>query len=116
MPAFPFYSGSIAAGGTFNPLAGWQYEFLPFPAHVRLLHQSDRAGTMKCAIYSGAECIQEEAPVQGGATAAGNTPSEYTAHPIEFVAPAGDRLKLAYRNTDAAAGYINGIVIINPVG
>ncbi|KKK76614.1 hypothetical protein LCGC14_2861880, partial [marine sediment metagenome] len=30
MPSFIF-TQSVAAGATFNPLVGWQYQYLPWP-------------------------------------------------------------------------------------
>ncbi len=113
MPQLPF-SQSVAAGAIFRPLDGWTYEYLPWPAHVRLLVRSTVAANMKLTVFSGSETIQEEAPVQGGGTA-GTTPSELNTPPLDFQAPAGDKLKLLFRNTDAAAQTVDGIIVVQPL-
>jgi hypothetical protein len=113
MPQLPF-SSSVAAGATFLPLTGWTYEFLPWPAHVRVLARATVAANMKLSVFSGSEAIQEEAPVQGGGTA-GTTPSELNTPPLDFQAPAGDKLKLQFRNTDAGAQTVDGIIVVQPL-
>lgn len=108
------YSRSIAAGATDNPLSGAQYEFLPFPAIVRILQRTTATGVL-CTVYSGSEAVQEESPVQSGGTA-GVTPSPLNTSPMEFFAPAGDRLKVVNRNTTAGALTVDTLIQIDPVG
>lgn len=108
-----FFSQALTANQLgFNPLSGWQYEYLPWPAHIIVLVRStDTAERM--TIYAGSETIQERSPVQGGGTL-GVTPTEFTTPPVSFVAAAGDRLKLVIDNTGAGTPTIDGIIVANP--
>jgi hypothetical protein len=112
MPQFPF-STSIPAGGVVNVLTGWQYEYLPWPARLKLLMRTNVL-TLKSTVFSGSETIQEEGPVQGGGVV-GTTPAELTTPPVVWDAPAGDRLKVSVRSTDAGAQVIDGIIYAYPL-
>ncbi len=96
----------------FNPISGWQYEYLPWPAQVIILLRSTDVN-LRATVYSGSETIQERSPVQGGGTA-GVTPSELNTPAISFIAAAGDRLKVVIDNTTAGTPTLDGIVIVNP--
>ncbi len=106
-------SQSIAAGAVSNIITGWQYEYLPWPARIKLLARAT-AGTLRLTVFSGSETIQEESPVQAGGTA-GVIPSELNTAPIVWDAPAGDRLKFNVRSTDAGAQTIDAIVYAYPL-
>lgn len=95
-----------------NPLSGWQYEYLPWPAQVILLTRSSATGVVM-TVYSGSETIEEAGPVQAGGTA-GVTPSELNTPATSFLAAAGDRLKLKIDNTTAGTPTVDGIIIANP--
>lgn len=113
MPQLPF-STSLAIGALgVNPLAGWQYEYLPWPANVILLIRGT-AGGINMTVYSGSETIQERAPIQAGGVA-GVTPSELNTTPVVWQAAAGDRLKLLLDNTSGAAQTADGLIIANPL-
>lgn len=112
MPQLP-YSQSLAANQlNFNPISGWQYEYLPWPAQVILLQRATAVGINQ-TIYSGSETIQERSPVQAGGTA-GTTPSELNTPATSWIAAAGDRLKVILDNTTAGAVTVDGIIIANP--
>jgi hypothetical protein len=113
MPQFPFSQALTANQLGFNPLAGWQYEYLPWPAQILLLVRATD-NNERMTIYSGSETIQERSPVQGGGTA-GVTPTEFTTAPVSFVAAAGDRLKLVIDNVAATTGTVDGLIIANPL-
>jgi len=113
MPSFTF-SASVAAGATFRPLDGWQYEYLPWSAEVTVLARAT-AVAMVNTYTSGSETIVEESPVQAGGTA-GVIPSPLNTPVQGWNAAAGDRLKLGYRNTSAGAITIDGIIEVNPLG
>src|SRR6267154_492169 len=113
MPQFPFSQALTANQLGFNPLAGWQYEYLPWPAQIMLLVRATD-NNERMTIYSGSETIQERSPVQGGGTA-GVTPTEFTTAPVSFIAAAGDRLKLVIDNVAATTGTVDGLVIANPL-
>jgi hypothetical protein len=96
-----------------NPLAGWQYEYLPWPAQVIILARSTTAGS-RMTVYSGSETIQERAPVQAGGTI-GVTPSELNTPAISFMAAAGDRLKLVIDEVLGGTPTVDGLIIANPL-
>jgi hypothetical protein len=112
MPSFPF-TQSVAAGATYLPLDGWQYEYLPFPAMVEILVNATAVGIV-ATISSGADTLMEEAPVQAGGTA-GVIPSPLSTPALQDAAAAGDRLKIRVRNTSGGAVTVNGIINITPL-
>lgn len=111
MPSFIFTT-VLAANGTGNPLTGWQYEYLPWPAAVSVLARST-TGNVVGVYSSGSETIVEESPVQGGGTA-GETPAPLNTPIIDWIAAAGDRLKLNFRETGGAAATVDGIITVDP--
>lgn len=112
MPSFPFTS-SVAAGATYLPLDGWQYEYLPWPAMVEILLNATAVG-MVATVTSGADTLMEESPIQAGGTA-GVTPSPLNCPALQDAAAAGDRLKIRARNTTGGAVTVNGIINITPL-
>src|SRR5260370_16982624 len=92
MPQFIFSTAMTANQLCLNPLTGWQYEYIPWPAQILLLVRSTTTGN-RITIYSGSETIRERTPVQAGGTA-GVTPSELNTPADSWIAAAGDRLKL----------------------
>src|SRR2546429_8632711 len=76
MPTFPFSNVMTANQLGLNPLAGWQYEYLPRPSKVSILIKSTTTGN-RVTVYSGSETIQEKTPVQAGGVA-GVTPPRST--------------------------------------
>ena len=112
MPSFTF-SQSVAAGAVFNPLVGWQYQYLPWPAEITVLARAT-AIAMTAVYTSGSETIVEESPVQAGGTA-GVIPSPLNTPVQGWHAAAGDLLKLTYRNTSGAAITVDGIIEAMPL-
>lgn len=112
MPSFSF-TQSVAAGATFEPLVGWQYEYLPWPAETTVLARAT-AVAMVHTYTSGSETIVEESPTQAGGTS-GVTPSPLNTPIQGWMAAAGDRLKLRYRNTSVGAIIVDGIIEIVPL-
>lgn len=112
MPQFTFSTAMTANQLGLNPLAGWQYEYVPYPSHIILLVRGTTNGVRQ-TIYSGSETIQERAPVQGGGTA-GVTPSELNTTAVAWLAAAGDRLKLTLDEVLAGTPTVDGVIIINP--
>jgi hypothetical protein len=107
MPSF-VWSSAIAAGATFNPLDGWNYEFVPRPGVVKYLHRATAVGLV-ATITSGSDQLLQEAPVPAGGTA-GQTPSEFAVAPIIDAVQAGDRQAVRYRNPTGGAITIDGII------
>lgn len=115
MPSLSF-SRSVGAGATDFPLASlaWAFEVVPYPAAVRVMLRTTATGVV-AKIRSGSEEVQDETPIQSGGTA-GVTPSPLNTTPTEFVAPAGDRLAIAIRNTTAGALTVDGLIQLEPLG
>ena len=113
MPSFIF-SQAVAAGATFRPLDGWQYQYLPWPAEVTVLARAT-AIAMVNTYTSGSETIVEESPTQAGGTA-GVTPAPLNTPVQGWNAAAGDLLKLSYRNTSGASITVDGIIEVMPMG
>jgi len=112
MPSFIFTS-SVAAGATYKPLEGWQYQYLPWPAEVTVMARAT-AVAMVNVYTSGSETIVEESPTQAGGTA-GVTPSSLNTPVQGWHAAAGDLLKLQYRNTSGGAITVDGIIEVLPL-
>lgn len=114
MPSF-IISEPIAIGGTVNPLqdAGWQYQYLPWPARVEVMSRATLVDLLQ-TYTSGSETIVEESPVQAGGTL-GVTPAPLNTPIQAWDAAAGDLLKLRYRNANAAANHIDAIIEITPL-
>ncbi len=113
MPQLNFSQALTANQLGFNPISGWQYEYLPWPAQVILLVRATD-NNERMTVYTGSETIMERSPVQGGGTA-GVTPSELNTPAVAFQAAAGDRLKVVVDNTTAGTPTVDGIIIANPL-
>ena len=113
MPQFTWSTLMSANQLGLNPLSGWQYEYLPWPAQCLLLIRSTTTGN-KITIYSGSETIRERTPVQGGGTA-GVTPAELNTPADSWQSAGGDRLKLVIDETAGGTPTVDGIIIVNPL-
>ena len=112
MPRFTL-TESVAAGATFRPLTGWQYQYLPWPAEVTVLARVTAVGIVN-TYTSGSETIVEESPTQAGGTT-GVIPSPLNTPVQGWHAAAGDLLKLSYRNTTVGAVNVDGIIEVMPM-
>lgn len=113
MPQKSFTTVIPLGGINPNVLSGWQYEYLPWPARLKLIMSSNVA-TLLATVFSGSETIQEESPVPTGGVV-GRTPAEINFPPVVWDAPAGDRVKVQVRSTDAAAQSVDGIIWAYPL-
>lgn len=113
MPQATFLTSTTAVvGNQVTPLAGWSYEFLPWPAEVKILVAADKAlGTIQ--VYSGSESIVDTSPVSLGTINV--FPNDLNTHPIVFHAPAGDRLRVICTGGTATTQF-QMVIIVNPVG
>ena len=112
-PQFTFSTAMTANQLGLNPLSGWQYEYVPWPAQVIILMRATGL-SVRNTIYTGSETIQERTPVQAGGTA-GTTPSELNTAAVSFQAAAGDRLKLVLDEVSGLTPTVDGVIIINPL-
>lgn len=113
MPQLPFSTAFTANQLGVTPITGWQYEWVPWPAHIILLLRSTDVN-LRATVYSGSETIQERAPVQAGGTA-GVTPSELNTPAVSWIAAANDRLKVVVDNVAAGTPTLDGLIIANPI-
>lgn len=105
---------SIIAGGTFQPLNGWQYEYIPFGGAIKILHDATGTGIV-ATVTSGSDTLQERSPVGAGGTS-GVLPSELDIPPVVDMVAAGDRVKIQYENTTGGAVVVNGFIDYRPGG
>jgi hypothetical protein len=110
MPMFTFVQ-SVAAGATFQPLAGWNYRFPPKNALFELLLNATAIG-MVVNVTTGPESIvQADSPISAGGVA-GTLPARLSTEPIVDMVAAGEELVANIRNTTAGAVSVNGVAII----
>lgn len=112
MPRLTF-TQSVAAGATFNPFSGWQYEYLPWRARIRIMAWTTAVGVLQSHL-TGSETIQVESPVDIGGAAAGNLPTVFDVDPLDYIGPAGDRVTANFRNTTGGALNVMGVLDVNP--
>lgn len=115
MPQLSFTQALTANQRGYNPLTGWQFERVPWPAAVKLLARTTgAAGSVEITVYTGSQTIQERSPVQVGGTA-GVIPSDLNTTPLTFTAGPGDRIKLAIDETAGATPTVDGVIIVEPL-
>jgi hypothetical protein len=113
MPSFTWSDAMTANELGANPLSGWQYERLPWPAEVTVLQRATTTG-VRSTLYAGSDTIAERSNVQAGGTA-GTIPSPLNTTPIVFQAAAGDRLKLVNDEVSAGTPTVDGTIIVEPL-
>lgn len=98
---------SIAAGATFNPLSGSQFEYIPYNAQLEIAILGSATGLV-ATISSGSDILMEEGPVSIGTIhVAPKYPDDFH---LTDVAAAGDRIKVGIRNT--TGGALNAFVVV----
>ena len=113
MPALIWSTAMTANQLGLNPLAGWQYEYVPYASMVTLMQRATTAGVRE-TVYSGSETIKERSPVQGGGTI-GVTPSALNTTPTNWIASGGDRLKLLDDEVLGGTPTVDGIIVLDPL-
>lgn len=111
MPSLTF-TQSIAAGATFDPLDGWNYQYVPRPGVVKLLHNATAVGLV-ATWTSGSDQLLQESPVPAGGTS-GVIPSDLNVPPVIDQVAQGDRQSIRYRNPTGGAIIVNGMVDYTP--
>jgi hypothetical protein len=100
------FTSSVAAGATYQPLSGWQYEYVPLGGIATFVFDAGAVDVV-VTITSGSDTLMERSPVDAGGTT-GEIPSSFDQDPVIDEVAAGDRLKLLFENTSAGAIVING--------
>lgn len=103
---------ALAANGTANPLAGSQYEFLPWNARVRVAAFVDPGETVEAFISSGSDILMSNAPLDEKAATLPITLEDYQ---LEDGVLAGERLVIQLRETGGATARVRTQVEITPV-
>ena len=106
------WTQSVAAGATYEPLNGWQYEYVPFGGAIRVLHDAVAVGVV-ATVTSGSDTLQERSPLGAGGTA-GVMPSSLDVPELTDLVAAGDRLKILYENTTGGAVNVQGFIEYQP--
>lgn len=113
MAQFP-WSQSIAAGATFDPLDGYNYQNTPGPGMIKVNHRATAVGLV-ASIYATDRQVMQEGPVPSGGTA-GVTPSDFNVPPIIEPVEGGKRLSIRYRNPTGGAITVDGAIDFAPGG
>ena len=108
MATFNFRS-AVGAASTYLPLTGWQYEYAPWMAALKLLIQSNQTDST-LQVTSGTETIQESSPIMQNT----GQLSDINVPAVKWKAAPGDRLKLTVGVVTAAT--ISGQLTIARIG
>lgn len=115
---------AVDAAGTFFPLQGNQYEYLPFNARVEfgLVGQATTAAdidAITATVYSGSDILQQRGPISNKSAVTGQTNG--AVYPDDFllddVAAAGERLSVELNVPAAgtAGDTVDTVVKITPL-
>lgn len=105
MPSINF-TESVAAGALYQPLLGWQYEYVPRGGVIKVLMDATAVGIV-ATVTAGSDTLMERSPVDAGGTA-GVIPSSFDSDPLTDEVMAGDRAKIVFENTSGGAVTVNG--------
>ena len=112
MPTIKNKHTFTAAGQTFNPLVGNQYEYLPFNAVVEFAILADAGDVVNASVFSGSDVLLQNSQLDEKAVA---SPVQYPwDYDIQDVAAAGERLGVTLTNTTADA-IVRTVVRITPL-
>lgn len=115
MPVLQRVQALTANQRGYNPLSGWQYEYAPYPALVRIgCNTTATSNTVTGQIFTGSMNILERSPISVGGTA-GVMPAPLNVPYIEFTVAAGDRIQMSIDETAAATPTVNVFVAIDPI-
>lgn len=115
MPVLTRVQALTANQRGYNPLSGWQYEYAPYRAMVRIgINHTGASGSVQGAIFTGSQNILERGPLGGGGTA-GTLPAPLNFPYMEFIVEPGDRIQMSIDETAGATPTVNTFVAIDPV-
>lgn len=114
MPVLTKVQALTANQRGYNPFSGWQYEYAPYRALVRVgLNHTGASGSVQAAAFVGSQNVVERGPLSGGGTA-GTLPSPLNVPYIEFIVEAGDRISMLIDETAAATPTVNMFAALDP--
>lgn len=107
-------STQLATGTTNdNILQGSQWEFLPFPAGIEIGLVGDANGQdLRIDVFCGADILMENG-IGSNANRSPLYPDDFN---LTHTAPAGSRLKIRVRNTNAGTVVLKHIIRITRLG
>lgn len=113
MPSILVTTTGAADGSTTSPLAGSQYEYLPFDAFVEFAVYADTGDTFTVTIFSGTDVLMQSSTLPILATAA---PIIYPDHfYLNDTALAGERLGIQAVNGTGGVADFRTLVRITPL-
>lgn len=99
----------------YNPLAGWQYEYAPFRAMVRVgVNHTGASGSVQGSSFTGSTNVLERSPLSAGGTA-GVMPAPLNVPYLEWVVEPGDRVSFLIDETAGATPTVNFHCAIDPL-
>jgi hypothetical protein len=114
MPVLTRVQALTANQRGYNPFQGWQYEYAPYRALVRVgLNHTGAASSVQGAAFVGSQNVVERGPMPGGGTA-GTMPSPLNFPYFEYVVEAGDRIQWSIDETAGATPTVNVFAAIDP--
>lgn len=108
------FTQSIAAGATFNPMDGSNFEIPNTNGILKITHNATAVGLLVTVAAQNVQIAQEQPVPAGGVS--GVLPSEFNVSPIIEPVKRGDRISIRYRNPTAGAIIVNGTVDFTPRG
>lgn len=113
MPTIRVTTTNIAANAQVFPLAGSQYEYLPYNAHCMFAVIAN-AATLDVQVFSGSDVLQQGGPPIVKATIVTVYPDDFL---LDDVAGRGERISVSLRETgNIATTDIETTVRISPLG
>lgn len=106
MPTIRVTNTNVGANATVFPLAGNQYEYLPFPARVEFAIIAS-ADEVDVTVYSGSDVLQQTGPATVK-TGSAVYPDDFL---LDDVAAQGERLNVIIRET-AGAGTVDTETVV----
>ena len=105
-------STTLAANGQAFPLAGSQYEYLPFDAALLFAVLGDTAAVVNASVFSGSDVLMQNSPVDILAVA---NPIIYPDHySLQDYAARGERISVQLQEAAAATPVVRTNVMIQP--
>lgn len=103
----------LEANETANPLAGSQYEFLPFDATIQFAAFADPDDEVEATLFSGTDVLLEGSELDEKAATEPIKIGEDEL--VRDVVAAGERLGYQVREIGGAAARVRTVIVITPI-